>query len=1068
MKEVLGIINSVLDSMGIDKIYLGYNFRGTRYYHEMLRKNIKESDFGIVVLNGLRPNVTYEFGLLQMSNIEVIPLIKNDAKISVRSLYYNIHEKCIDPELAFGNYYYRKSAFDNLIEPKIIIQEHFSDCQGMHQVIYTTIDDTEEIGSLGRVLREEITKIIPYLRSRSGPGFNKVRFMFPDINASILDESIRLLSLFSVLGWNKYYDGDITFQSIRKEFLSLFINQPVSEDQINTIFNSLLDSSENILKNYGRYLTIDSEKLIRESFKYFLENTEVFRRYYIQIMKSSEPEISRRFLERIKSSEYIGEDNKEAIGKYIFERLNIFTDISILQDKDLCKIFINSASINPTKALDLLYDWITPLTPMKMAELFSFESTLISPGNPHDNVLWFLNYISKNDEFFAQSMEILFEFSLPIIVNEERIQTQIYSYIDRLALDRFLEQCHSLEGKVNVATRWHFIKSISWLENWPDDYIRATKDLKFRAIKTFLQKTWTIPGPVKEGSLKINRYTIHNGLNYEALEICRTEAYNLLMEWLDQKNEYKHIYNELFEYSYQNLSNWVKYIPWDEIKHLYEKIFIEDTQKTLIFLSYIDNLRVYDTWQQEYSHENLKEVLQFHSELEKSLTTINYFRRKLGFSMFSDDNKIQEFISLMEKYKSQGNSERGELNRFLISENLFQSFEFGTFFANQLSIEELKDFMILSTELVSTLNKDSLSEFYLGLWSILFRTNEQQWENLLNDNWDNSNIQPYIKRILWAVGDRISNFIWRKYLYLFNTGMIEPVDMINVFLKKLPSTITNEEIKSILVKCIESIGETIHSKNPYPIKEYIFVLWNLERIFQVNEDLPDDILATSILENLSPINKEILSQLHNKEIIIKLGKLAKGSFEKWLKSGFSTSGIKGDDFIIRCADDFIEQIFQITKDLFSLPQNVNEYTEEHKILNSFEITGDPNILLRFSSDNIDTLYELNSSKLGYLFGRLIRNSPIENPFPPDLERLIIHHIEDIDFKNKIFQAFSEDVRSFVGNNYDQQFSEDYIRIGHWREYATDNIFREWLKELHQYIDSLRDQSREFWREMEVE
>ena len=67
MNEVLGIIKSVLESLDMGIIYLGDGFRGIRYYPEMLRQNISESDFGIVILDGLRPNVTYELGLLQMS-----------------------------------------------------------------------------------------------------------------------------------------------------------------------------------------------------------------------------------------------------------------------------------------------------------------------------------------------------------------------------------------------------------------------------------------------------------------------------------------------------------------------------------------------------------------------------------------------------------------------------------------------------------------------------------------------------------------------------------------------------------------------------------------------------------------------------------------------------------------------------------------------------------------------------------------------------------------------------------------------------------------------------------------
>ena len=1081
MKEVRKIIETVLDSLGIKIVYLGDGFRGIRFYPEMLRENIKESDFGIVILDGLRPNVTYELGLLQMSKMDVIPLIKSDAKFSVKSAYYNLNKKYNDPELAFGNYRYHKSAFDNLKEPNIIMQEHLSDCQGLDENRYTTIDDTEEDGSLGKVLREEIEKIIPHLISRTGPDFSKMHLLFPNIEpTNLLDESIRLLSLFSVLGWNKHYEEDTTFQSIREEFLSLYSNQPVSEEEISSIFNTLLENSESILKNYGRYLTINSENLIRQSFEYFMQNEDIFSEYYRKVMNSTQTELKKRFIERIRTSDFLDAEKIEAIGSYIFDSSNFFTDISTIQDKAQCQFFVTSASIHPSKAMDLLYKWILPLTPMRIAELFPFGSSLISPGNPHDDVLWFLNKISKINTFFTRSMEILFKFSLPIIVYEELVQTQIHPYIHKLALDRFLEQCHSLEGEVNVITRWNFIRDLSWSDNWPEDYIKATKELKFRAIQAFLQSSWTIPGPVIEGRMEIKRYDVPDGMNYDELESCRTEAYRIIMEWLDQKDEYNHIYN-LFDYFYHNLSDWVKYIPWNEIKSLYERIFSADPEKILTFLNYIDNLHSYDTWQQDYSDENLRKIFQFHNELEESLSTKDYFRRNLGFSeydtrifaKFQEEDERQNYISqiqstLMEKFNSLTNSERDEIIKLLISENLSQSFDFGVFFPVHLSIEELKDLIVFSTELIGTFNESFISEFYIGLWSRLFRTNEQEWEYLLNENWADPNIQSYLKKVLGHVGIHINNFIWNKYLDLLNAGLIEPLEILYVFHKELPSTIPNEEIKNILINCIENISESIQSENQYPIEEYISIIWRLEHIIKMKEYLFDNVVAASFLEKFYPISKEILSQLHDAGTIIKFGQLAPEQFKNWLKIGFQLYDFEGNHFLIKCAYDFIEQIFEIIELLFSLPQDVEELTEDHYISRSFENSGDPGILLKFSEAQIEILYELNSSKLGYLFGRLIKNASIEDIFPPVLKRLIILHNEDTDFKKRIFSAFSSGVRSFVGNNYDQMYVGDYARITQWRESETNNVFREWLRELNQYIDSLRDQDRDFWRESEVE
>lgn len=1078
INDVLAVIKSVLESFDIDTIYWGEDFWGIRYIPDIIRKNISESDFGIVILDGLRPNVTYELGLLQMRNIDVIPLIKNDAKFAVKSIYYNPYKKISDSELAFGDFYYRKSAFENLVEPKIVIPEHFSDCQGMDEIRYNTIDDTEEPRSLGKVLREEIMKIIPHLRSRTGPGFDELHVLFPKIDLAILDESVRLLSLFSVLGWNQNYNGDTTFQSIREEFLSLFINQQDSVDQVNTIFNLLLESSENIIKSYGRYLTIDSERLIHQSFAYFRQNNEIFRKYYIRIMESTQTELKRRFIDRIASTDAIDSSIVEFIGNYIFDRSNLFTDISIIQDKDSCQFFVSSAFINPSKALDLLNSWISPLTPMEMAELFPFQSTIGSPGNPQDDVLWFLNKTSKTNSFFTQSMNIIFKFALPVVIHEEQILRDIHSGVQKLSLDRFLEQCHSLVGDVNVITRWNFIKSLSWSEDWLNDYKKASKILKFRAIQTFMQRSWSIPGPIREGAIRVSHFSIPNGLNYEELESCRSEAYLLIMEWLVQVDNYADIYDSLFEYFYRNLSDCLKYIPWDRIKSLLKRIFNNDNRKNLEFLSHTDNLREYDEWQKSYSEESLQQIFQFQGELEEGLTVIDSIRRKMNISVhtrevmgvFSEQIEREDFINshqneIILQYIGLDRVENEEVTDILLLEEFNQSYEIGLKLKNHLTWEEIKMKIEYCTEFIENNSIENVSEFYIGLWVGLFHTNKEVWENLLENYWGKSNIQSYLEKILWRTGQYFNDFVWSKYIELFESRQISPIELIRVVYRR--ETTSVDKTRLILIKCLKRIEEILTSEVQYPINLYISFIWMMERIISKNEDLLNDILAESFLDTFQPIAKDILSHLSNTDIIIKIGKFSERSFIKWLKMGFQLSN-SDDEFLLKCADFYIDTIFQITEKLFTVPPVREEATEDHHTAYAFQVLGDPRILLKFSDPQIDRLYKLNSPMLGSIFGRLIRNSPVEITFPPSLRRLIINHNDDLDFKNRIFRAFSTGVRTFSGNNYDQQYEGDYKRIAQWRESATNNIFREWLKELHQHINSLRESTRNIWREKEVE
>ena len=250
INTVLEIVDSVLRSMDIEPFYLSSQIRGGRLYPSVLHEMITQSDMGVVILDGLRSNVTYEYGLLTMRGIDIIPLKKTDAKFSIKSLFYNTTTGDLDPSIAFSNWRFRNAALNNLNEPLLNVNVHLSDLQGTHIVEYDLLDDTNVPNSFENILRSEVEKIIPKLRSRAGPGFDNLHFLFLDLNPDLLDESIRLLSLFSYLGWGREFEGDNRFQSIREGFLSLFQNEQASMNVINEIFEQLLHSDQPILRKF--------------------------------------------------------------------------------------------------------------------------------------------------------------------------------------------------------------------------------------------------------------------------------------------------------------------------------------------------------------------------------------------------------------------------------------------------------------------------------------------------------------------------------------------------------------------------------------------------------------------------------------------------------------------------------------------------------------------------------------------------------------------------------------------------------------------------------------------------
>lgn len=1081
---ILKVIDKVLKSLDIEPYYLSDQIRGGKLYPLVLRDMITQSDMGIVVLDGLRPNVTYEYGLLDMKNIDVIPLKKSDAKLTIRSMFYNPSKNKIDPELAFGDFYFKKAAFEKLKDPILNVNLHFSDCQGKHIVNFDTIDDTFEVNSLGNVLRAEIEKIIPKLRSMDGPDFGMVHTLFNDLNYDLLDESIKLLSLFSFIGWRQEFEGDSRFQSIREGFLSLFQNEQASFDEINRIFEALLENDEPILRKYGRYLTVDSDRLIKESFEDLLNEESRFQAFFSSIINSDVMELTTRFIERISTPDILDPQRKRSVGDFIFSRSGLFQDISVLQDRERSRLFSTAGYIFPSGALDLLSDWINSLSPSEMTEIFPSQSTLHLPGNLQDDILWFLNETSKFDSYFSQSMKLLFKFSLPVIVEEDRILLDIHSSIKRLALDRYLEQCQSLTGEVSLNTRWNYIKDLAWSEEWVEKYRNATKILKFRAITTFLQKSWSVIGPIRNGALQIMRTTITDGVSYDELENCRREAYQIIMEWLNQPVEYACIYESLFEYFYQNLHEGLKYIAWDQIKSLFEQIFQHDNKKILTFIGHIDLLRTFDNenWQGRYTEEQLILILQFQEELEENLSISDFFRRNMHLSIYDtrltsvypDQSERENYIDnlqniLMQKYLEMNESETLEITKLLLIKNYDKSHNFGTNLKNHLSSDQNKLKINLCFEIIERDSIETVSEFFLGLWNALLTTNATEWEHLLEDNWNNPYLQPYLYRLLWPPNSLINDFRWIKYLELVESRQIEPTQIINILLhSETPESVSIDDKILLLITAINQIGEEIASEGIYQVNYFLSFIWRLESLLSKYEDLLREDLAESFLEKMYPISEKILSQLPNTDILIKFGNLSRDSFKKWLKAGFQVSTQVRENFIVKYADDFLDDIYQITHHLFSISQENVEETEDYYISYRFKISGDPKILLKFTDDQIDSLFELNSAMLGCILGRLIQTSDIEEAFPESVKRLIIQHNEDTTFRDCIFQEFSSRVRVFVGNNYDQSFNGDYAKLSHWRNSATNDIFREWLQQLHHHIDAVREENRNMWRELEVE
>jgi len=120
INALLSQLESVLRHRGYKALRLGEEIRTTEDYLEKLAKIVEESVLGVVILDGLRPNVLLEFGFLLGAGKPTIALVCKDACVSVKTLYASHAESGLG-----------KGTFDRrLLNPQIDLPKHLSDFAG--------------------------------------------------------------------------------------------------------------------------------------------------------------------------------------------------------------------------------------------------------------------------------------------------------------------------------------------------------------------------------------------------------------------------------------------------------------------------------------------------------------------------------------------------------------------------------------------------------------------------------------------------------------------------------------------------------------------------------------------------------------------------------------------------------------------------------------------------------------------------------------------------------------------------------------------------------------------------
>jgi len=191
-------INTVVDQIQ-DDLEKAYNFKVNRLgaiiesgqdYLIKLKELIDSCVLGVIILDGLRPNVVFEFGFLLGKQKPFIVLKSKDATVSIKGLYSRQGEFGVGAD-----------QFANLPEPKLEIKDALSDFGGKHLSEFDwTVARTDSLHAIS-ILNREIRKIKSEIQEETRNV--KTKGMKGDVLKEILVPLTRIIAIYNVVTIDK-------------------------------------------------------------------------------------------------------------------------------------------------------------------------------------------------------------------------------------------------------------------------------------------------------------------------------------------------------------------------------------------------------------------------------------------------------------------------------------------------------------------------------------------------------------------------------------------------------------------------------------------------------------------------------------------------------------------------------------------------------------------------------------------------------------------------------------------------------------------------------------------------
>ncbi len=196
--NIVNCLEEILPSLGFAVKKLSDESSPDTHFGENIENLVEECILGIVIFDGFRPNVLFEYGLLRGKGKLVIPLQDKRATIAIKSLY-SIN-KDDDRNDIRRKTNLTKNQFERLSEPPIGFFSEFSDRHGINLILIDCHATLESEEHPKEKIKTEIKKMMPkILEKYSNQTFRTLENTMPHYLEEFQQITLEILQLYTRL-----------------------------------------------------------------------------------------------------------------------------------------------------------------------------------------------------------------------------------------------------------------------------------------------------------------------------------------------------------------------------------------------------------------------------------------------------------------------------------------------------------------------------------------------------------------------------------------------------------------------------------------------------------------------------------------------------------------------------------------------------------------------------------------------------------------------------------------------------------------------------------------------------